>query len=119
MTSPTQERRPAEPPVPSLGSASMDRVRISRLVRSVFRPQTTNLLPPATVRDLALRFRAYCREAGPHEILAAIGAPSEVDGADLRTVAYLFAHTVAREDAIELCVEQGIYGFQEWLEARK
>ena len=108
-----------ETPHRHLGFEDVDRTRLSKLVRSAFQPQTTHEMPPASVRELASRFRVYCAEYGPDRVLAEIGAAQEVDAENLRLVAYLFAHKVARDDAIELCVEQGIFGFQEWLEARR
>lgn len=64
--------------------------------------------PPASVADT---FRELCRDFGPHEIAAGIGAPSETS--DLRMIAYLFAHAACPEESIDTCVEAGLLGLQE------
>lgn len=66
--------------------------------------------PPASVADT---FRGLCRDFGPHEIAAGIGAPSETS--DLRMIAYLFAHAACPAECIDECVEAGLLGLQEYL----
>lgn len=105
-------------PPAGLLSERMDARRLGKLVRGVLRPRTTLPLPDGfnAPRTVALRFRRICSQHSPAEALAAVGAPPEVDPANLRVVAYLLAHAALPDDsALELCVEQGVYGFQEWL----
>ena len=79
-------------------------------------PTTHEPVPDfSSIRRVALRFRAECAAHGPHEFAAALGMVPEVE--DLRLIAYLAAHACVEDQrAIELAVEQGIYGLQEWLD---
>lgn len=116
-------RRRAAAHAPGLESVDMDPVAILRQwaeqVRRFTRSTAVDSDDYSSPFCVAQRFRAVCREHGPFEVAAAVGAPQNVDPErDLRTISYLLAHKTASEDVLEICVEQGIYGLREWLEAR-
>lgn len=89
---------------------------LPRRLRQLFgrASQPTGLFAGAEPQVLAERFRAQCAEHGPWEIAAAIGAPPNCN--DLRFIAYLLAHAVGPGDALDLCVERGVGGLEEWLD---
>lgn len=93
--------------------------RIRKLCRQAFRfgaAAADPEAPPEFEYDspevIALRTRQLCREHGPHEIAAAIGAPPEVSHP--RFIAYLLVTaTELPDEAREPAIEQAVLGFAE------
>lgn len=75
-----------------------------------------------SVQWVAQRFRSICADEGPFEAAAAVHLPGDMAPdvePGLRFTAYLLAHATACDDALELCVEQGVLGFDDWLRANR